>query len=74
MRDYSCHTVSFIINAFEKSANFSFKGHQQLFGPITDFKKIALNNYLIISGFYSQIEFTIIRKQLIHRSNDSSFM
>ena len=22
MRDYSCHTVSFIINAFEKSANF----------------------------------------------------
>ena len=25
MRDYSCHTVSFIINAFEKSANFPFK-------------------------------------------------
>ena len=24
MRDYSCHTVSFIVNAFEKSANFSF--------------------------------------------------
>ena len=25
MRDYSCHTVSFIINAFEKSVNFPFK-------------------------------------------------
>ena len=25
MRDYCCHTVSFIINAFEKSANFPFK-------------------------------------------------
>ena len=24
MRDYSCHTVSFIINAYEKSANFRF--------------------------------------------------
>ena len=25
MRDYYCHTVSFIINAFEKSVNYPFK-------------------------------------------------
>ena len=25
MGDYSCHTVSFMINAFEKSENFPFK-------------------------------------------------
>ena len=24
MRDYSCHTISFTINAFEKSVNFPF--------------------------------------------------
>ena len=24
MRDYSCHAISFIINAFEKSVNFPF--------------------------------------------------
>ena len=52
MRDYSCHTVKSIINAFEKGVNYPFKfkidtGSQVNIIPLSTFRELNIKHPLL---------------------------